>query len=548
MASARSCEETGRLPDSSPPPPGPPLSSFPRMSEERSGDLSNDLKQRMLAWAARARANPNFDVGERDYRLAVASGAREILDPGNEKPLAERIESLRALLGRRRVPQVVIARHLAHLRGWAAEDEQGLADALETFSHADVPPEDRIVPFLEAVAARGPADDARESVGLVFGSLFNFATAPGTTPILRPSAFHGLEQFLGEPAPDGSLRDQYLHHLRFAQRMHEAFTGAGIPVRDMIDTEALILVCWEDHQFWADDRDGRRPRERAPDHYLAACAIYRDEALYLAEWIEFHRLVGFERFYLYDNRSEDDHLEVLAPYLEEGIVVLHDWPMSYVPGQTEAYHHCLVNHGDEARWIGFFDIDEFLFSPTYRPVSDVLTEYEQWPGVVVNAPRFGPSGHRAKPDGLVIESYVVHMRLESDRTVKSIVDPAAVLSPRGAHLFNYRRRSAVDENGFPVHHGATKAPSYERLRLNHYYWKSEEELLKKQTHRTSEQEWKQVPGTEHVLSPADRRQLGLPLDELARAEAELGVRDETILPYVEPVREALAARARSIRP
>ena len=33
---------------------------------------------------------------------------------------------------------------------------------------------------------------------------------------------------------------------------------------------------------------------------LAACAIYRDEADYLAEWIEFHRLCGFELFFLYD--------------------------------------------------------------------------------------------------------------------------------------------------------------------------------------------------------------------------------------------------------
>ena len=48
--------------------------------------------------------------------------------------------------------------------------------------------------------------------------------------------------------------------------------------------------------------------------YLAACTIYRDAASYLAEWIEFHRLLGVERFFLYDNGSTDDHREVLAPY------------------------------------------------------------------------------------------------------------------------------------------------------------------------------------------------------------------------------------------
>ena len=54
------------------------------------------------------------------------------------------------------------------------------------------------------------------------------------------------------------------------------------------------------------------PAERT-GAYLAACTIYRDDADYLPEWIEFHRLVGVERFFLYDNGSTDDHLEVLAP-------------------------------------------------------------------------------------------------------------------------------------------------------------------------------------------------------------------------------------------
>jgi len=39
--------------------------------------------------------------------------------------------------------------------------------------------------------------------------------------------------------------------------------------------------------------------------YLSICAIFKDEAPYLPEWIEFHRLVGVERFFLYDNGSGD---------------------------------------------------------------------------------------------------------------------------------------------------------------------------------------------------------------------------------------------------
>src|SRR5712664_2683081 len=96
--------------------------------------------------------------------------------------------------------------------------------------------------------------------------------------------------------------------------------------------------------------------------YLAACAIYLDEAPFLQEWIEFHRLVGVEKFFLYNNLSTDDHRAVLATYVDDGTVVLKDWLDK--PGQASAYRDCLDQHREEARWIAFIDIDEFLFSPT----------------------------------------------------------------------------------------------------------------------------------------------------------------------------------------
>jgi Glycosyltransferase family 92 len=492
-------------------------------------DENDERWQQFLRWAARARANPRFDAGEREYRLAVARLVGEILAAaGSDESIAGPIESLNAFMRRQRNPQVLLGKQFGQLMKWTEQDERGLALALTPFIDADVAPSDRIERFVNSARTAIPVQEVG-AFGLSIGSLFNFSTAPQRLPILRLAMFSGLEQLLGAPSPPGSVTEVYAHHVGFADRVRDALVGAGVAARDMVDAEALMLICWEDRDFWLAGPAGWRPRPRKADHYLAACAVYRDEAAYLAEWLEFHLLVGFERFYLYDNVSEDDHLAVLEPYLEEGLVVLHDWPMPYVPGQEEAYRHCLANHREEARWIGFFDIDEFLFSPTYRPVSEVLEEYEQWPGVAVNAPRFGTSGHLTKPEGLVIENYVTHMRLDSDRTIKSIVDPAAAETSVGAHVFKFRRGSAVDEHGYPVHYGATKTPSFERLRINHYYWKSVEELTERQTGRTA------GPGRAWRAPPTAA--------EFARFEAKQGVRDEAILPYVEPVREALARRA-----
>jgi hypothetical protein len=191
--------------------------------------------------------------------------------------------------------------------------------------------------------------------------------------------------------------------------------------------------------------------------YLSLCSLYKDHGEYLREWIEFHRLVGVERFFLYDNESRDDHEQVLAPYVERGIVEVHEWPS---PASVErgvpwaiidAFTDCVRRHREDSRWIGFIDVDEFLFSPTGRSLPEVLRGFEQFSGVEVSRLDFGPSGHRTKPDGLVIESYLHRRSYVSPKKdwehVKSIIDPARTDHAFNAHGFFYTEGFAVSENG-----------------------------------------------------------------------------------------------------
>jgi Glycosyltransferase family 92 len=265
---------------------------------------------------------------------------------------------------------------------------------------------------------------------------------------------------------------------------------------------------------------------RAPS-YLSVCTIYRDQADALAEWIEFHRLVGAERFFLYDNFSSDSHREVLAPYIEEGTVVLHEWAVEFPEALMTAFDHCIEQHRAESRWIAFLDIDEFLFSPTFEPVATLLTEYEQWPGVGVNWAVFGSSGHRTPPPGLVIENYL-HRAAEQTRPIKSIVDPSRTLRCLNAHHFAYREGagSAVDENKRPIEGWITESTSFAKLRVNHYTTKSEADAERKM------ELW-----SKHTTRP-------LAKEEWVRKATELNeVLDETITYYVPALREALARRA-----
>jgi Glycosyltransferase family 92 len=196
---------------------------------------------------------------------------------------------------------------------------------------------------------------------------------------------------------------------------------------------------------------------------------YRDEAPYLREWIEFHRLVGVERFFLYDTGSTDEHEEVLAPYVDSGIVTVEEW---HGEGrQDEAIDHCLAAHAD-VRWIVFIDADEFLFSPVGRPLPDVLFHFEEFPGVGVNRAQFATSGHVSKPSGLVIENYIFRFSDRGAKWVKCIVQPARPKRCRGSHVFEFDSGHTVDVKKRPLDGGQSQSFIQSRLRINHYYTKS----------------------------------------------------------------------------
>jgi hypothetical protein len=262
--------------------------------------------------------------------------------------------------------------------------------------------------------------------------------------------------------------------------------------------------------------------------YLSACAIYRDEGPYLREWVEFHRIVGVERFFLYNNDSTDGHREALAPYLKDGTVVLHEWPVS--PGQIHAYRHCLASHNEDSHWIAFLDLDEFIFSPTSKKLPELLPQFEQWPGVTIHRASFGSSGHKTKPPGLVLESYV---RRTNDplrnSTFKSIVNPREAIDLRNPESFIYRSGFAVDENRERAPDDPTPGrSSWELFRMNHYVTKSEGEWRQKIAKPTAD-----------TNDPRLQRLRHLPkLEELLNQEP-----DHVIQAYLPDLREALKRTA-----
>ena len=218
---------------------------------------------------------------------------------------------------------------------------------------------------------------------------------------------------------------------------------------------------------------------------LSICGIFRNEAPYLREWIEFHRVVGVGRFYLYLNNSEDDWERLLRPYVDTGAVEVTDWPMA-PPAQVPAYQHFIDRHKGRDEWVAFIDCDEFLFSPRSETVGEVLGRepFANWGAMAAHWMCFGASGQEQRDDRPVIERFTWRRRddFEYNHYVKSIVrmDQVESAGPDG-HRFNVRGGTFL-EDGRTLTNPFSSPPSHEWLRVNHYATKSRQEFLKRIAH------------------------------------------------------------------
>src|SRR5215469_13849525 len=110
-------------------------------------------------------------------------------------------------------------------------------------------------------------------------------------------------------------------------------------------------------------------------------AILRDEAPYIIEWIAFHKVIGVDHFFLYDNDSRDGTSEILQRLEQAGIVTRIAWSDEHsraidpqVGPQVTAYKD-LLRFKDRTEWIAIIDGDEFIVPLQDPGLPELLQRY-----------------------------------------------------------------------------------------------------------------------------------------------------------------------------
>ena len=132
-------------------------------------------------------------------------------------------------------------------------------------------------------------------------------------------------------------------------------------------------------------RDKRKLKYR-----ISLCLIFNNEAPFLKEWLDYHIVVGIDHFYLYNNNSTDNYIDVVKPYVDNGVVTLINWPEPH--SQFKAYKDCYDHVRNETNWLGFIDADEFICPIKDMNINDWIDRYKKYHAINIQWVMFGTGG------------------------------------------------------------------------------------------------------------------------------------------------------------
>lgn len=226
---------------------------------------------------------------------------------------------------------------------------------------------------------------------------------------------------------------------------------------------------------------------RAQEFELVACTMVKNQNRFMPEWLTFHQLQGVSRFVVYDDGSDSPEL-YLRDFVESGAIEIISWRGTpgcaagapTFPGcQVSALEDCVDRYRDAARWIGFWDVDEFLFAPGSSLVR-VLRDQPMAAVFRFSGLSFGANNvtHHENAKGLVVPliTPVLTGRAPDDPDGRAgnhkEIGVACLLNSTNVHSFSFTRRG---DRNCAVDFGKLDDP----VRFNHYKLRSAEDTAVK---------------------------------------------------------------------
>ena len=179
-------------------------------------------------------------------------------------------------------------------------------------------------------------------------------------------------------------------------------------------------------------------------YYLSVGAIFKNEALILKEWIQHYLYHGVEHFYLINDNSDDNFLEIIQEYIDKNIITLFNVNEPYYLGrQRNLYNRHILPNISETKWLLMCDIDEYIWSPKDINLCNVLNECEGLGQIQIHQILFGSNGHITQPKYTVKEFTKRRLNNSHDKKYKYIVNSSYEFSSLNVHHADFINKDYI---------------------------------------------------------------------------------------------------------
>lgn len=195
------------------------------------------------------------------------------------------------------------------------------------------------------------------------------------------------------------------------------------------------------------------------DFFLGILTYFKNERHVMKEWILHYKKWGVDHIWMIDNGSKDDY--DISEFVNDGFVTVYKEP---ILGQQSAYNKYYEQIKKKVKWLGVFDMDEFLYSKENKENDDlkaIVSSINQHNKIIsIQMTIFFPATFETPIS--VIESNILRKNYDSDKHPKC--------------LFNLDLLNKVSIHGFDVDKKLHLTADKTLLCINHYRYTSFEYL------------------------------------------------------------------------
>ena len=157
---------------------------------------------------------------------------------------------------------------------------------------------------------------------------------------------------------------------------------------------------------------------------LCLVTMFKNEAHIMKEWISHYIAQGVDHFFMIDNDSSDDYLDILSSYIENNKVTLKIDKRTQ--SQVTCYNEYFLDDCKKYDWVIVCDLDEFIYArKEFKTIKDYINKLKPFVSqIAIPWKIFGSNGFntidKAQPDS-VVKTFIKRINYDKNEKFQGVV-------------------------------------------------------------------------------------------------------------------------------